>query len=60
MWEKEKMQAFSPFPTMFSKGFLYRIIKNPDSVVKSKIQLRVTKFETGPNCKHLQTTSSEV
>ena len=28
------LPAFSPFPTMFSKGFLCRVIKNRDSVVK--------------------------
>ena len=27
--------AFSPFPTMFSKGFLYRVVKSRDCVVKS-------------------------
>ena len=25
--------AFSPFPTMFSKGFLYEVINSPDCVV---------------------------
>ena len=36
MWKQEKMlvPAFSPLPTMFSKGYLYRLIKSPDSVVK--------------------------
>ena len=27
--------AFSSFPTMFSKGFLYRVVKSHDCVVKS-------------------------
>ena len=37
MWEKEKMldTAFSPFPTMFSKGLFPRVIKSWDCVVKS-------------------------
>ena len=29
------LPAFSPFPTMFSKGFLYRVIKTCDCVVKN-------------------------
>ena len=29
------LPAFSPFPTMFSKGFLYRFLKSHDCVVKS-------------------------
>ena len=29
------LPAFSPFPTMFSKGLLYRTVKSRDSVVKS-------------------------
>ena len=34
--EKEKMLvlAFSPFPTMFSKGFFFRVIKSRNCVVK--------------------------
>ena len=28
--------AFSPFPTIFFKGFLYRAVKSPDCVVKLK------------------------
>ena len=28
--------AFSPFPTMFSKGFLYMVFKIRDSVVRGK------------------------
>ena len=27
--------VFSPFSIMFSKGFLYRVVKSPDCVVKS-------------------------
>ena len=27
--------AFSPFPTMFSKGFFVRVVKSQDCVVKS-------------------------
>ena len=29
------LPAFSPFPTMFSKAFLFRIVKTGDCVVKS-------------------------
>ena len=32
---KKGENAFSPFPTMFSKGFLYRVVKSWDCVVKS-------------------------
>ena len=28
--------AFSPFPTMFSKGFSFRVVESLDCVVKSK------------------------
>ena len=28
-------KAFSPFPTMFSKGFYYRVVKSWDCVVKT-------------------------
>ena len=34
------LPAFSPFPTMFSKGFLYRVVKSRDCVVKSRIFTR--------------------
>ena len=36
-WERRKcwLPAFSPFPTMFSKGFLYRAMKSHDCVGKS-------------------------
>ena len=27
--------AFSPFPTMFSKGFFHRVVEGQDCVVKS-------------------------
>ena len=27
--------AFSPFPTMFSKGFFFRVVKSRDCMVKS-------------------------
>ena len=30
------LPAFSPFPTMFSKGFFLRIVKSRDREVKSK------------------------
>ena len=33
--EKCWSPAFSPFPTMFSKGFYFRVVKSPDCVVKS-------------------------
>ena len=29
------LPAFSPFPTMFSKGFLYRVVKSRDIVVNT-------------------------
>ena len=29
------LPAFSPFPTMVSEGFLYRVVKSRDCVVKS-------------------------
>ena len=29
------LPAFSPFPTMFSKGLIPRVVKSRDSVVKS-------------------------
>ena len=31
--------AFSPFPTMFSKGFFYRVIESHDCAVKGYISL---------------------
>ena len=46
LWEKEKMlvssifsfshnvSAFSPFPTMFSKGPFLKVVKSHNSVVK--------------------------
>ena len=34
-WRKCWLPAFSPFPTMFSKGFLYTVIKSLNCVVKS-------------------------
>ena len=33
--EKQKMTALSPFPTMFSKVFFFRVVKSQDGVVKS-------------------------
>ena len=33
------LEIFSPFPTMFSKTFLFRAVKSLDCVVKSKHQL---------------------
>ena len=33
---KSYLPAFSLFPTMLSKGFLYRVIKSRDCVVKSE------------------------
>ena len=29
------LPAFSPFPTMFSNGFFYKVVKSRDGVVKS-------------------------
>ena len=34
---KGENAAFSPFPPMFSKGFLYRVIKCLDCVVKGEV-----------------------
>ena len=31
---EENVQAFSPFPTVFSNGFIPRVVKNTNSVVK--------------------------
>ena len=28
------LPAFSPFPTIFSKGFFYRVVKSQDCLVK--------------------------
>ena len=38
LWEMEKMlvPAFSPFPTMFSKGYFLRVIKIQDSELCGK------------------------
>ena len=33
--KKNLLPAFSPFPTMFSKGYFLRVIKSQDCVVKS-------------------------
>ena len=33
--ENAKLAEFSSFPTKFSKGLLYRVVKSPDCVVKS-------------------------
>ena len=40
-WKRRKcwLPAFFSFPTMFSKGFLYRVVKSQDCVVKSKYKL---------------------
>ena len=36
VWDRVKwVPAFSPFTTMFSKGFLYRAVKRLDYVVNS-------------------------
>ena len=32
------LPAFSPFPTLFSKGFLFRVNKSWDCVIKSKTE----------------------
>ena len=34
--ENAGCQHFSPFPTMFSKGFFFRVIKRWDSLVRVK------------------------
>ena len=36
-WKRRKccLPAFSPFPTMFSKAFFFRVVKSRDCVVKS-------------------------
>ena len=33
--ENAGFQAFSPFPTIFSKGIFLRVVKSRDCVVKS-------------------------
>ena len=33
--EEWKTPAFSPFPTVFSKAFFFRVVKSRDCVVKS-------------------------
>ena len=33
------LPAFSPFPTMFSKGFIFKILKSQDCVVKNQATL---------------------
>ena len=33
--ENAGLPAFSPFPTMFSKGFFLHVVKSRDCVVKS-------------------------
>ena len=38
--EKCWLPVFSPFPKMFSKGLLLRVVKSWDSVVKSKIMVK--------------------
>ena len=71
LWERRKcwLPAFSPFHTIFSKDFFYRLVKNRNSVVKSGTlyicwscltMYQKTKFQTGPNSKHLQTTKLKV
>ena len=43
LWEKEKMLVtllvFSPFPTVFSKAFFFRVVKSQDCVVQLMISL---------------------
>ena len=36
------LPAFSPFPTMFSKGYPFRVIKSQDCVVKDTLTLSET------------------
>ena len=58
LWGKGKntgLPAFSPFPTMLSKGFLPRVIKSWDCVVKSELFIvnnkifRLIQFNLFPN-----------
>ena len=46
--EKCWLPAFSPFPTMFLKGFFPRVIKSPDCVVELNpfLQERTTDFSS--------------
>ena len=39
------LPAFSPFPTMFSKGFLFRVVKSRDYVVKT--QTPISQYSVG-------------
>ena len=45
------LPAFSPFPTIYSKGFFYRVIKSGDCVVKSEV------FTKGQNTGCVKTKS---
>ena len=38
------LPAFSPFPTMFSKSYLFKIVKSKDCVIKSLKQRVVGSF----------------
>ena len=42
-WGKRRkcwLPAFSPFPTMFSKGYLFRVVKSHDCVVRSELSTK--------------------
>ena len=55
--------AFSPFPTMFSKGFFARILKSRDCVVNISQETAVnplTKFHTRPNPKGFADNNSSL
>ena len=44
------LPQFSPFPTMFSKAFSFRVVKNRDCVVKnsatSAVLITLTRYQT--------------
>ena len=50
MGGKPWLPAFSPFPTMFSKGFFPRLVKSRDCVVNFKISIIFLNLEVDIEC----------
>ena len=51
-WGKRRkcwLSAFSPFSTMFSKGFLLRVVKSRDCVVKSFKSVQIFEHQNPPS-----------
>ena len=44
--ENAGFRAFSPFPAMFLKGFLLRVVKSHDCVAKSKMNQALQKWRS--------------